>query len=385
MTTLVVSVDREGDIYREAGVETPVVGEDPVARLVTEIGVRDPEDSEVNCLLEALRVTDDIQSDGEKAMVAAVSGDGDSAVGSDRTIARAIDDLVAEHSPDAVIVVLDSAEDERVVPIIESRVRVDSVDRVVVRQVHDLESTYYLLKQFLGDEELRESILVPVGLALLTFPIIVTVAGAAAAFATITTAIGGFLLYKGLGIDEQVEDIPVQARDAFYSGRVSIVTYVVAGGLALIGVFVGALEVTAPVEETGGAIIGVMTFVYYSVPWLALAALTASTGRLFDEVIRSEELSSAYLNLPFGALATGIVIRGFTAYFLQRAEPPRIDPLVVPSLEAGVVYVSSFTLSATQRLAVFVVAGVVVSLVGVRIAARISGATLPERELVDSE
>jgi putative membrane protein len=385
MATLVVSVDREGDIYREAGVETPVVGEDAVSRLVTEIGIEDPEDSEVNCLLEALRVTRDIQSEEEVATVAAISGDGDSAVGSDRAIARAIDDLVAEHSPDAVIVVLDSAEDERVVPIIESRVQVDSVDRVVVRQAHDLESTYYLLKQFLGDEELRESVLVPVGLALLTFPIIVTIAGAAAAFATITAVIGGFLLYKGLGVDEWFEDLPAQARDAFYSGRVSIVTYVVAGGLALVGVFAGALEVTAPVAETGGAIIGVMTFVYHSVPWLALAALTASTGRLFDEVIRSEELSSAYLNLPFGALATGIVVRGFAAYFLQRAEPPRIGPVVVPSLEAGVVSVSSFALSATQRLAVFVVAGVVVSLVGVRIAAHISGTTLPERELVESE
>ena len=36
MATLVVSVDREGGIYREAGVSTPVVGEDAVSRLVTE-------------------------------------------------------------------------------------------------------------------------------------------------------------------------------------------------------------------------------------------------------------------------------------------------------------------------------------------------------------
>ncbi len=385
MTTLVVSVDREGAIYCAAGVETPVVGEDAIARLVTEIGVEDPEDSEVNCLLEALRVTRDVRSGSEEATVAVVSGDGDSAVGSDRIIARAIDDLVAEHSPDAVIVVLDSAEDERVIPIIESRVRVDSVDRVVVRQAHDLESSYYLLKQFLGDEELRESVLVPIGLALLTFPIIVTIAGAAAASATIIAVIGGFLLYKGLGVDERINDIPSQARDAFYSGRVSIVTYVVAGGLALVGVFAGALEMTSPAEETSGAIIAVMTFVYHSIPWLALSALTASTGRLFDEAIRSEELSSAYLNLPFGALATGIVVRGFAAYFLQRADPSRIGQIVIPSLEAGVVSVTSFTLSATQRLALFVVAGVVVSLVGVRVADRISGTALPEQEFAESE
>jgi len=381
MATLVVSVDRGGGIYRESGVETPVVGREAVSDLVTEIGVTDPEDSEVNCLLEALRVTRDVSAEGEETTVAAVTGGGESSVGADRAIARAIDDLVAEHGPDSVIVVLDSAEDERAVPIIESRVRVDSIDRVVVRQAHDLESTYYLLKQFLGDEELRGTVLVPIGLALLTFPIIGMVAGTATAFATITAVIGGFLLYKGLGIDEQVEDIPAQARDAFYSGRVSIVTYVVAGGLALVGTFAGLLGVSS--VTTDSLIVGSMAFVYHSVPWMAIAALAASTGRLFDEVVRSEELSSSYLNLPFGALATGIVIRGFSAYFLQRAGS--IAPIVTPRLSADPVTVESFPLSPTERLAVFVVVGVLVSLVGVRVAARIGGTELPEREFAESE
>ncbi|MFB6295222.1 MAG: DUF373 family protein [Halobacteriales archaeon] len=380
MSTLVVSVDRGGGIYRESGVETPVVGREAVSDLVTEIGITDPEDSEVNCLLEALRVARDVASEGEETTVAAVTG-GESGVGADRSIARAIDDLVAEHGPDSVIVVLDSAEDERAVPIIESRVRVDSIDRVVVRQAHDLESTYYLLKQFLGDEELRGTVLVPIGLALLTFPIIGMLAGTATAFATITAVIGGFLLYKGLGIDEQVEDIPAQARDAFYSGRVSIVTYVVAGGLALVGTFAGLLGVSS--VTTDSLIVGSMAFVYHSVPWMAIAALAASTGRLFDEVVRSEELSSSYLNLPFGALATGIVIRGFSAYFLQRAGS--IAPIVTPRLSADPVTIESFPLSPTERLAVFVVVGVLVSLVGVRVAARIGGTELPEREFAESE
>jgi putative membrane protein len=381
MATLVVSVDRGGGIYRDSGVETPVVGHEAVSDLVTEIGVTDPEDSEVNCLLEALRVTRDVAAEGEETTVAAVTGGGESGVSADRAIARAIDDLVADYGPDSVIVVLDSAEDERAVPIIESRARVDSIDRVVVRQAHDLESTYYLLKQFLGDEELRGTVLVPIGLALLTFPIIGMFAGTETAFATITAVIGGFLLYKGLGIDEQVEDIPAQARDAFYSGRVSIVTYVVGAGLALVGVFAGALGVSSGPTER--AIVSVMAFVYHSVPWLALAALAGSTGRLFDEMIRSEELSRAYLNLPFGALATGIVIRGFSAYFLQRAGS--IAPIVTPRLSADPVTVESFPLSPTERLAVFVVVGVLVSLVGVRIAAHIGGTELPEREFAESE
>lgn len=380
MSTLVVSVDRGGDVRHKAGVDSPVVGWDAVQALVTEVGLADPEDSAVNSLLEALRVTRDLEADGEDATVALVSSGAETMVGADRSVAHQMDDLVAEHAPDSVIVVIDSAEDERLIPIIESRVRIDSVDRVVVRQAHDLESTYYLLKQFLADEELRGTVLVPIGVALVAFPILTFLAGTGVAIATITATIGGFLLYKGLGIDDYVEDLPAQARDAFYSGRVSIVTYVVAVGLALVGVFAGALGVSS-LDSDLGVIVSSMGFVYHSVPWLALAALAGSTGRLFDEVIRNERVSSAYLNLPFGVVATGVVIRGFSAYFLQRSNA--VPPLNVPEIQIGTLAMAPFPLTPEERLALFVVAGVLVSLVGVRVAAYVSGSSFPERELAE--
>jgi len=380
MSTLVVSVDRRGDVRRKADTESPVVGWDAVRDLVTELGLADPEDSAVNSLLEALRVTRDLEDENEPATVALVSGVSETIVGADRSVAGQMDELVAEYDPDSVIVVIDSAEDERLVPIIESRVRVDSVDRVVVRQAHDLESTYYLLKQFLADEELRGTVLVPIGVALLAFPILSFIVGTGVAVAAITATIGGFLLYKGLGIDDYFEDLPAQARDAFYSGRVSIVTYVVAVGLALVGVFAGALGVSSLGSQLG-VIVSSMGFVYYSVPWWALAALAGSTGRMFDEVIRNEQVSSAYLNLPFGVVATGLVVRGFSAYFLQRSAA--IRPLFAPELRIGTLTMASFPLTPEERLAVFVVVGVLVSLVGVRIAAFVSGSSLSKRELAE--
>ncbi|MDY6819269.1 MAG: DUF373 family protein [Halobacteriales archaeon] len=375
MTTLVVCVDRGDDIGRTTGITTPVVGWDAVQSLITEVGLADPEGSGVNALLEALRVTRDLQSE-EETVVALVSGADDTVVGADRAVARQMDELVAEYNPDSAIVVIDSAEDERLVPIIESRVPVDGVDRVVVRQAHDIESTYYLLKQFLGDEELRETVLVPIGVTLITFPIIAMLASPTVGVAAITAVIGAFLLYKGLGIDDYVADLPAQARDAFYSGRVSIVTYVVAAGLTLVGIFGGALGVSGTGAD--GVFMTVMAFVYHSVPWMAIAALAASTGRLFDEAIRSERLTSAYLNLPVGVIATGIVIRGFSAYFLQRSAT--IPPMMVPSIRVGELAIDAFALSPEERLALFVVGGVLVSLVGVRIAAYFRGMQITEGE-----
>ena len=379
MSTLVLCVDRSDDVRRKTGIDGPVVGYEAVEALVTTVGLADPEDSRVNSILESLRVASDLEESGEEAIVAVVSGSTEAIVSADRALARQIDELLADHDPDSAVVVIDSVEDERVVPIVESRVRVDSVDRVVVRQAHDIESTYYLLKQFLADEELRGTVLIPIGVTLLAFPILSVFFGTALAVATITATLGAFLLYKGLGVDEYLADLPGQARDAFYSGRVSIVTYVVAAGLALVGVFAGALGIAG--TPAAGIIPVTMAFVYYSVPWLALAALSASTGRLFDELIRADELSGAYLNLPFGVIATGIVIRGFSAYFLQRSGA--IAALSFPEIQVGALHLDAFPLTAEERLAVFVVVGVLVSLLGVRIASYFSGATLAEPEFVD--
>ena len=364
MSTLVVCLYRGGPLPTSL----PVVGEAPVESLVTEAGVEDPEDSRVNCLLEGLRVAR--ETDGE-TVLAVVSAE-DSVSGT-RALAAQVDSLVAEQDPDSAVVVVDSAEDERLVPIVESRIRVDAVDRVVVRQAHDIESTYYLLKQFLADEQLRKTVLVPVGLALLAFPVLLFVAASPAiAVGTIAAAVGLYLLYKGLGVDSYLAALPGQVRGALYSGQVSLVTYVVAGGLALVGLFVGALAASG--LNSALDLLVVMRFVYDAIPWLTAAALTASAGRLLDEFIRDDDLGGAYVNLPFVAVAVGLAVRGFSAYFLERSGV--FAAVNVPSADLGPFSLEGFSLSPGAHLALFILASILISLVGVRAAAYVSGSDI---------
>ncbi|MFB6107449.1 MAG: DUF373 family protein [Haloplanus sp.] len=358
MTTLVLCVDRADDVGRTASVTMPVDGWEAVQSLVTDVGLSDPEDSTVNCLLEALRVTRDLRDDREDAVVAVVSGADDSMVGADRAVAAQLDTLIERYHPDSAVIVADSAEDERLVPVVESRLPVDSVDRVVVRQARDIESTYYLLKQFLADEELRSTVLVPLGVGLLLLPVLLVEFSPGVALAGLASLLGAALLYKGLAVDAYVARLPDLVQDALYSGQVSVVTYAVGGGLALVGVFLGALAIS-PREP--GTVVVPMQFLYSSVPWLALAALTASAGRLLDELIDADRIPTPYMNLPFGVVALGLVVRGFAGYFLEREG-------VLPHLTLF----GRVTVTPTQRLAMFVVTAIVVSLVGVRVAARMT-------------
>jgi putative membrane protein len=364
VSTLVVCLHR-GD--RLPGADPPVVGRDAVESLVTAVGIEDPEDSRVNCLLEGLRVADDI----EDATVAVIAGTGD-AVTADRDVARQIEALVAEFDAESAVIVVDSAEDERLVPIVESRIAVDAVDRVVVRQARDIESTYYLLKQFLADEQLRKTVLVPLGAALLAFPILLFVSDSPTiALGAIAAAAGVTLLYKGLGVGTYISRMPGQIREALYAGQVSLVTYVVAAGLALVGFFAGALSVSGmDAAEVGSVIVG-MRFAYDAVPWLTMAALAASTGRLLDEFIRNDDIGSAYVNLPFVAIAVGLAVRGFSVYFLERSGV--FDRWTIPATELGPLSVDGLTLTSGTHLAVLILASILISLVGVRVAAYVSG------------
>ncbi|AGB36538.1 DUF373 family protein [Natronococcus occultus] len=370
MTTLVVCLDRTDDVGRKTGLRSPVVGWEAVRALVTDVGLADPEDSGVNSLLETLRVAQDLRDDGEDVVVAVVSGDRESMVSADRSVASQLDELMATHDPESAVVVIDSAEDERLVPIVESRVRVDSVDRVVVRQARDIESTYYLLKQFLADEELRQTVLVPIGLTLLVFPMLAWFVGPAEGAAAITTVIGLFLLYKGFNVDELVTGLAHRVRESLYSGQVSVVTYAVAAGLTLVGIFVGVLGVSN-LEDASGIALPAVQFAFDSAPWLAAAALTASAGRLLDEAIGEEPIRSSYLNLPFIVVAVGLVVRGFSAYFLE--QQAAIDSVQVPAIELGVLSIDSFGITAGERLAVYVLGAIVISLVGAKVAATFSG------------
>jgi len=362
--TLVCCVDRANDVGRLTGREPPVAGRDDVTDLVTAVGVADPEDTSVNCLLEGLRVAEDLGAEGDDPIIAVVAGDDHEPGGRDRALARQVDRLIEEYEPDSAIVVTDSAADERAIPVIESRLPVDAVDRLVVRQARDIESTYYLLKQFLADEELRATVLVPMGVTLVAFPVIQVLWGTTVAVAAISSVIGAFLLYKGLGVDEYVEDLPAQARDALYSGQVSIVTYVVALGLALVGVTVGALDVSSGASVSIGT--AIMQFVFSTSPWLTAGALVASGGRLLDDRIRRESVRNSSVNLPFVAVAVGLVVRGFAGYFLETAG--QLAGLTIGASRIGAVSIAGFDVAGGTRLALYILAGILVSLLGVRAA-----------------
>jgi len=201
--------------------------------------------------------------------------------------------------------------------------------------------------------------------------------------ATITAVIGVFLLYKGFSIDDVLTDVASQTQDALYSGNVSVVTYVVAAGLTLVGTFVGALG-ASNVGDVEGVVVPAMTFAFEAVPWLTTAGVTASVGRILDESITEDRtLSTSSLNIPFVLTSVALVVRGFSGYFLERAG--RLGPAEVPAMGWGPVRLQAFALGTGERLAAFVLAAMVLAIVGVRTAAVVTEPAIDDDVEEDGE
>ncbi|MCK4398882.1 MAG: DUF373 family protein, partial [Methanophagales archaeon] len=218
--TLVICVDRDNDIGEKAGLKTPIIGKEASLSAATKLALADPEDSDVNAIFEAIRLCEQLKSTEENAGVEIVliAGDKKAGVEADRKIGEELEEVLSKTAVESAILVSDGAEDEWIIPILGSRVKIDSVRRVVVKQSERLESTFYLIKRLLEDPKFSRTFLPPVGIILfllalsLLFNLSDKVVGIILAF------LGIYILLKGLGRENVMVEFIKDMKQALYSG-----------------------------------------------------------------------------------------------------------------------------------------------------------------------
>jgi putative membrane protein len=323
---LVLCVDLDDDLGRKTEQQTPIIGRESVEEAAVALATADPEDSDVNVLFEGVRLHDEI--DDETIEVAAVTGTDGSDVAANRQVGEEVDTVLASLSTGEdvhAVVITDGAQDESVIPVIRSRVPIDSVHRVVVRQAQDLESMYYTIKQVLNDPETRGTILIPLGVLLLIYPLIIVANYyqlPGMALGALSGLLGSYFLFHGLGLDRTLDVTVERTRTSLYTGRVTLVTYVVATALIVIGGASGVdvlshLQSNVTVRDGDfGILKTVAAFVYGAIQWFAAAGITASLGRVTDEYLH-DTFRWRYLNAPFYVLAIAAVLYSVSAYVLS--------------------------------------------------------------------
>lgn len=238
--TLVLTVDRDNDLGVKAGIRGPVIGRKATLTAALRLGIADPEESDTNAVLGALhhhdRIAERTEGDDE-VEIAILTGDVRVGPRSDRAIASQLDEVIQEFQPDTAVLVTDGADDEASLPIITSRVRVDHVEKIIVRQSKGIESTYYYIAKAIEDPRWRAKLLVPVALFLIIFGLGLILPNGAVLIGAMPLIIGIWILAKGLGWEQQLERLMIDMRESATGGIWSSLLW----GLSIVSVLFSIL------------------------------------------------------------------------------------------------------------------------------------------------
>lgn len=317
--TLILSIDRDDDVGYKAGVESPAVGREACLDAATRLGIADPEDSDTNAIFQAIKTYDQLKAEGEDVEVAVIGGNHMNMLEGDRRIGELLEQVIEITGSTDCILISDGAEDEYVLPIIQSHLKVASVVRVIIKQLPNIEGTYYIIKKLLNDPKIARSVLLPVGLVLLLYALVALLAPGISAVLVAIGIIGLYLLFKGFNFDQYFVYVWHAVTESFRKGQFSFIAYLVAVILVIAGIISGLMSVIANYPNSGdvGILYLGLTFLYGALIWVIVAGLVASAGKITDYVQNYQAGISRIFVVPFFFVAIGMIAYGAVIYFLS--------------------------------------------------------------------
>jgi putative membrane protein len=209
-------------------------------------------------MFEAVRVFDRLKAEnnpGETLEIATLSGSELGGVGADRKIVAGLNELLEGFSASEVILVTDGYSDEAVLPLVQSRVPVSSVQRIVVKHSESIEETAALFSRYIrtamnNPRYSRVALGLP-GLLILILGILSIIGWVKYYLIAFALVLSVFLLIKGFGVDKATKDLYKWVKE--YSPpplRVQISNFsLIAGALCFfLGLYLGGTSV--PSAET---------------------------------------------------------------------------------------------------------------------------------------
>jgi putative membrane protein len=317
--TLILCIDRDDDLGYKAGVRSPIIGRAACLDAASTLALADPEDSDVNAIFQAVKTHDELVGRGEEVEVVILTGDHMHMLEGDRKIGDDLDRVLEKTRASSCILISDGVEDEYVLPIIQSRLPVSGIRRVIVAQMPNLEGTYYIIKKLLDDPKVARTVLIPVGLGMLIYAIAYLIGYPEGATIVVVGAIGFYLLFKGLGFDEFFGYPITSLQVALRRGRVTFVSYITAILFVIVGIIIGLYSLLVYYSDEG-LLFYVLTFAYGAIGWFTAAGLIGSIGRIIDVYLNETHDLGRVIVLPFFISAIGIIIYGISIYMLSLSD-----------------------------------------------------------------
>jgi putative membrane protein len=241
---LILCVDRDDDIGVKAKIKTPILGRKENLEAAVALALEDPEEPDANAMFEAVRIFDRMKEGTEvkgHCQIATVSGSELGGIGADRKLVSELTNVLKAFPASDVILVTDGFTDEAVLPLLQSRVPVTSVRRVIVKHSESIEETAALFSRYLktiwrNPRYSRITLGLP-GLLMIILVILYAFNQLTYFGLAFLVVLGVALIVKGFGLDRMARNFYRWARE--YSPPplpIQIANYTAIAGVVLIAI-----------------------------------------------------------------------------------------------------------------------------------------------------
>jgi len=201
---LVLCTDRDDDLGKKANVGSPIIGVKENLKAAEALALADPTESDINAIFQAVKTCEELRKAGDDAMVATLAGHKSRGSQADKRIVEQLESIIREHAVTEVVFVSDGADDEQLLPVIQSRIKISGVKTVIVKQAKDLEKSYYVIRELLSDPQFARLIFGLPGIILAIYGAVNLLNIQNISLNIVLALVGGYLMIKGFGIEETV-------------------------------------------------------------------------------------------------------------------------------------------------------------------------------------
>ncbi len=304
---LVLCVDRDDDIEIYLNVKTPIIGEKDVLEAAIKYATLNPEDSDANAMFAAIQTYRELRKiKNNKVEVAVIAGLPEEGIKGDIKLLKEFDTILSQRPIEGVVLISDGPTDEQVIPLIQSRIPIVSVRRVIVQQSRGIEESFVLvlryMRRLIEDERYRKYTLGIPGIFIMLY-VFLSNSMPNYAWPLLIFFFGATLFFKGFSLDETFKKMYSTQPIMFTSTIISILLLFLAiiGGLTYVNSLPGL-----GIEEVIGyfllASIGGQVFV---VDLITISVAIPLTGKILDSVTHGYEIKIS----DYGLLAFVIISR----------------------------------------------------------------------------
>jgi putative membrane protein len=236
---IVICIDRDDDIGIKGGLETPIIGKEACINAGTRLAIEDPEDSDCNAIFGAVKSYDEFKMKGYDVEIALVAGKYNRGIEGDMKITQEIDLVLEAYAADGAVVISDGEDDETAIPLIQGRVPIISIQRVIVRQSRSVEYSYAVLARYIKilfyDPRYSKFFLGLPGALLVTSGLSIIFGFSREAFALGISILGAAFILRAFDIDKSLSTLSKPSPSAFirvfsyFAGTMIIIASIING------------------------------------------------------------------------------------------------------------------------------------------------------------